>query len=124
MDEGTVVFGPLIGIFDHQLNGRARGCQQSAFAIDDPRQHTCDVRLPALGRVTRLSRPPLVEIGLNVAFKVKRQAGRTTVDHHADRRTVAFTPGRDAKHVAERVERHGVSILLPASEWCRESPIV
>ena len=50
---------------------------------------------------------------LNVAF-LEGKAGWGSVDNAADRRAVAFTPGRDPEEVAESVVRHG---YLPTICW-------
>ena len=65
----------------------------------------------ALGREARLAGPALVEIALDVRL-VEGDAGRAAVDDAADRRPVAFAPGRDAEKMAEGVVRHRLADRL------------
>jgi len=50
-----------------------------------------------------LSRPPLVQVRLNIGL-IQRNARWTTIDHAADRRPMAFAKGRDPEEMAEGIE--------------------
>src|SRR3954453_9515523 len=63
------------------------------------------VGLLTLRGETRLSRPPAIEVMLDVLDR-QRQLRRAAVDHAADRNAVAFAEGRDPEHVAKGVEGH------------------
>ena len=105
----AVILGPLVGIFDHQLNGGA-GRQPFKHAGKD----TNRILFAALGRVFVLSGFARIQPGLNITLG-QGDAGRAAVDGCADRWPVAFTPCGNAEQVAEGVETHIIIPMLGAT---------
>ena len=63
------------------------------------------VRFLALRGEARLTRSTSIKVTLDI-ISDKRNQRRTTVDHAADRRPVAFAKGGDAEKMAEAVVAH------------------
>ena len=106
-----IVAAALVDIVDVQRDRRAGGDLAAeplarAIILEHAGQDAHRIRLLALGDELALPRPALVEPDLDVGLRQSKSGG-ATVDHAADRRPVALTPGRDAEQVAERVVRHG-----------------
>ena len=99
-----VILGALVDILDHERNRRAgRNLLAAGFVGKYARKDFDRVRLLTLGGEARLAGPSPVEIGLNVGLG-QRNARRTTIDHAADRRPMAFAEGRHAEGMPERIE--------------------
>src|SRR5262249_55054677 len=96
----AVVFRTLILVLDQQTDRRSCG-----FAFEHAGENPDPVALAPLGHEARLARPAAVQPGLNVGLG-KGDQRRGAIDDAADRRSMAFTPGREAKELAERVVRH------------------
>src|SRR5262245_54629510 len=109
-----IILRALVDILDDERN---RCPRRHLFAGSLVHEHAGEyfhlVRFASLRGETRLARPSLVEIGLDIALG-QRNARRTTVDHATDRDPVAFAEGRDPEKVTEGIERHGVP---PAGVW-------
>jgi hypothetical protein len=102
----AVVLGAGVDILDLERDRRPRRGLHARLIGEHARQDAHLIRLLPLGGVARLARAPLVEIGLDLGLG-DGDAGRTAIDHAADRRPVAFAPGGDAEQMAETVVRHG-----------------
>jgi len=109
-----IVLGALVDVVDHERDGRpGRDLFAGRFIDEHAGEDFHLVRLAPLRGETRLARPPLVEVGLDVGLG-QRDAGRAAVDHAPDRDAVAFAEGRDPEKMAEGIERHGVPL---AAVW-------
>jgi len=93
----TIIFRPLIDVFDHQRNRRA-----GRLAFKHPRQDPDLIRFPTLGREAGLPRPTAIKPRLDVRFG-QLQAGWTAIYDAANGWSVAFTPGGNAKELPEAV---------------------
>src|SRR6185437_6561680 len=96
-----VILGARILVLDHQRNRRAGGAP-----LEDAGKDADAVALAPLGRKARLAGAPPVEPVLDVALGELDQR-RRAVDHAADGRPMAFTPGGEAEEAAEAVAGHG-----------------
>ncbi len=104
----AIVLGALVDILDHHRDRRAGGDHGLAVVVhDDAGKNSHLVRLAALGDEARLAGLALVEFGLDIGLR-EADAGRAAVDDAAERRPVAFAPGRDAEEMSERVVRHRI----------------
>src|SRR3546814_7504296 len=90
----------MVDILAHQADRRA-----GRLALEDARQDAHLIGLLPLRRVARLAGTALVEKGLDVGLR-QRQARWVTDDDRAERRPVAFTPGRESEDAADAVENH------------------
>ena len=100
----AVVLRTLIDILDRQR----RSGVPVVIPLEDAGQDSHLVRFLPLGGEARLTRPPPVQEGLDIRL-AKRDARRATVDHAADRRPMALTPGRDAEKMPEGIVGHARS---------------
>src|SRR3546814_6169480 len=101
----AIILRALVDILDHQADRRA-----GRLALEDARQDAHLIGLLPLRRVARLAGTALVEKGLDVGLR-QRQPRWATVDDRAERRPVAFTPGRESKDASEAVETHARGVL-------------
>src|SRR5262249_51356227 len=102
-----IILRALIDVIDHQRDRRSgRDLRPGALVGEHARQDSHFIGLAPLRGETRLPRPALVQIGLDVAY-IERNARRAAVDHAADRGPVALAERGDAEQMAERIERHG-----------------
>src|ERR1043166_4131937 len=100
-----IVLGALVDVFDQQRNRRAGRDLAAGRLVGEHTGEDFDgIGLLALGGEARLPGPALVEIGLDVGLG-QRNARRAAVDHAADGRPMALAERRDAKQMAERIER-------------------
>ncbi len=106
-----IVAAALVDVLDHQRDRRAGGHLAAELFLGAlVREHAGEdlhrVRLLPLGDELALAGAallqPLLDVGLG-----QRDLGRAAIDHAAQRRPVAFAPGRHAEQVAEGVVRHG-----------------
>src|SRR3546814_7504747 len=95
----------MVDILAHQADRRA-----GRLALEHARQDAHLIGLLPLRRVARLAGTALVEKGLDVGLR-QRQPRWATVDDRAERRPVAFTPGRESKDASEAVETHARGVL-------------
>ena len=102
-----IVLRALVDIVDEKPDRRpGRDLRAGAIVHEHAGEDAHLIRLLPLRREARLPGTALVEIGLDVGLG-EHDAGRTSVDHAADRGPMAFAKGRDPEDVAERVEGHG-----------------
>src|SRR6185437_11720122 len=99
-----VVPRALVDIFDHQHDRRTgRHLLTGLFVGKHPRHDFYRVRLLPLCRKTGLAGAPPVEFALNV-LNAKWNPRRTTIDHAADCRPVAFAKARKPEQMTESIE--------------------
>ena len=103
-----IVLGALVGVLDQQRDRRAGGLEPSvALVLEDAREDVDRVVLAALRGEARLAGLAAIEIALDHLGRQIGNARRAAIDHDAQRRPVAFTPGGEAEQMAEGVEAHG-----------------
>ena len=103
----TIIFRPLICIFDHQRDRCACGDRAAGPVIlKDAGQDFHLIGFPTLGYESRGAGAALVEELLNEGL-IQRKIRRAAIDHASECGPVAFAPGGHAEEVAERVVRHG-----------------
>src|SRR5271156_3935050 len=101
-----VVFGSLIDVLDVDRDRRSRRhLPAAAFVEHDARQYAGLVGLAPLRGETRRTRPPTIEIGLDIGG-VQGEHRRATVDDAADARAVTFAKGRDPEKMTKTIVRH------------------
>jgi hypothetical protein len=98
----TVVLTALILVFDGHRYGRP-----GAHSLKNPAEYFQDVVFLALSGNARLPGLSTRQLSLNKSF-VDRQASGTTVDNHANGRTMRLTKGCNAKNFSERVSHETV----------------
>ena len=96
----AIILRSLIGVFDHQLDGRT-GC----LAFEHARQDLHGIGLVALCHVLVLTGTAFIEPVLQHRLG-HLYARRAAVNRRSQCRTVAFTPGGDAKKMSKRVQAH------------------
>ena len=102
----AVVLGAGIDILDLERDRRSGRDLRARLVGEHAREDAHPVRFLPLSDIARRTWTALIETGLDLGLG-DRDAGRTAIDHAADRRPLAFAPGGDAEEMAETVERHG-----------------
>ena len=98
----AVVFRALILVFDQKTYRRA-----CCLTLEHTGEDLHLVGLFPLRSMTRTTRPAAIEILLDIAL-IKRHSWRTTVDHAAERPSMALAERRHYKQTTETVTRHPV----------------